>query len=173
MDALSEWLETSGGPVVVVPASRRSSWRGAGSADYRDACAVERYAGVMHRSSGSVLVLGDEPLRTATLVRRDGVAILRWIFAPDEETLVDAALHLDVARAPVAERIGFTPSESSLVLFDAADAGAAADALELHAPEGAIEVITHVIQDDARQVAFVLHRFARTSRIARHGEPSR
>lgn len=159
LSLVSRWLETTGGPFVVLPASRASSWRGAETDDYSDACRVEDYAGVLQRPWGDVLVLGDEPMRTATVHRPDGLVIVRWMYAPNAETLVHAALHLDVAHAPVAERVRFAPVDGLHLVLDAADAGDLAETIDVRVPEGATGIITHVVKDPGREVAFVLHRF--------------
>ena len=85
------WIESAGGPLVVLPRSLRSAWMGVAADDYDAACSVDGYLGLLRRPWGDALVLGDEPLRTSVVQRHDGLAIVRWRFAPGTSALMDAA----------------------------------------------------------------------------------
>ncbi|MBW5254631.1 hypothetical protein JGS39_37705 [Streptomyces sp. P01-B04] len=70
------WLDTEGGPFIVVPRTALPYWSGT-EGDYDRACEVTYFVGALELSDGSeALVLGDEPLSTAyfpehrVLVRR-------------------------------------------------------------------------------------------------------
>ncbi|MDX3771767.1 MULTISPECIES: Imm21 family immunity protein [unclassified Streptomyces] len=61
------WLETEGGPFIVVPRSALVHWLGT-EGDYDRACEVMDLVGVLALPDGAeALVLGDEPLSTAYL----------------------------------------------------------------------------------------------------------
>ncbi|MFJ8210556.1 Imm21 family immunity protein [Streptomyces sp. NPDC096033] len=70
------WLETEGGPFVVVPHTWLPHWSGRAGA-YDRACAVMDFVGVLALPGGAeTLVLGDEPLPTAYLPEHQ--VLVRW-----------------------------------------------------------------------------------------------
>src|SRR5689334_10734410 len=96
------WIESAGGPLAVLPTSNARFWRGIATDDYADACEIESCSGVLERPWGGVLVLNDEPLRTAVISSEEGCAILRWMYAPGAKALIQAAAKLDVdSKEPV------------------------------------------------------------------------
>ncbi|SCL45099.1 Immunity protein 21 [Micromonospora citrea] len=74
------WIDSSGGPLVVVPATALPAWRGVPDdfdpddldtwGDYGRACAVEGNAGVLRAGDAEALVLADEPAATTYLPER-------------------------------------------------------------------------------------------------------
>ncbi|MFF4869245.1 MULTISPECIES: Imm21 family immunity protein [unclassified Streptomyces] len=127
---MKNWVQSMGGPLVVVPLSGLREWSGCTEDgvlvgggevpdDYDRACAVEELAGVIE---GNVLVLGDEPATTRYLAGRR--AFVRWLGADSEEELVAAAeALLDDPRTPW-EECGVWETGGAAVLMDSADAGA-------------------------------------------------
>lgn len=92
-----EWVESGGGPLVVVPEAVLSSWSGADSeesvTDYDRACGVAGYAGLVAVGQAQALVLCDDPASTS-FIPEHGLFV-RWCAAESEEELlgsVDAAL---------------------------------------------------------------------------------
>ncbi|WP_026401024.1 Imm21 family immunity protein [Actinomadura rifamycini] len=90
------WVESGGGPLVVVPEALLVRWAGAEGdgpeetwGDYGRACAVDGYIGLVPVGAGHALVLGDEPATTTYLP--DERAFLRWSAADSEAALVAAA----------------------------------------------------------------------------------
>ncbi|MFD9409780.1 Imm21 family immunity protein [Streptomyces sp. NPDC059989] len=56
------WLETEGGPFIVVPRAALPHWSGP-EGDYDRACEVIDFVGVLELPDGAeALALGDEPL---------------------------------------------------------------------------------------------------------------
>ncbi|MFD4613102.1 immunity 21 family protein [Streptomyces sp. NPDC058451] len=115
-----EWVESEGGPLIVVPEVVLSSWSGADSdeseTDYDRACGVDGYAGLVAVGQSQALVLGDDPASTSFLPERG--LFVRWCAAESEEELlgsVDAAL-ADAAWEP--EQLWDVPGP--VVLFDSA-----------------------------------------------------
>ncbi len=96
------WVESLGGPLIVVPVSALASWGGctesglmAGDAttpdDYDRACAVDELAGVisLDEIGAQALVLADEPATSCYLPQHR--AFLRWLAADSEAGLRAAA----------------------------------------------------------------------------------
>ncbi|MEW1914083.1 Imm21 family immunity protein [Kitasatospora sp. NPDC085895] len=87
------WVESLGGPLIVVPEAVLEAWSGSAGDDYDRACAVEGFTGLIEVGSAQALVLGDEPASTAYLPER-GVFV-RWSAAESEEAMlagVDTAM---------------------------------------------------------------------------------
>ncbi|WP_406738219.1 immunity 21 family protein [Streptomyces sp. NBC_00853] len=87
---LVDWVESGGGPLVVVPAEALTRWEGADSegpeSDYDRACAVVGFTGLLAVGPSHVLVLGDEPSSTAFLPEYG--AFVRWVAAESEAELL-------------------------------------------------------------------------------------
>ena len=136
----SLWIESNGGPLLLLPEALLPSWsgtdapsdrdveatfrwQGSGPAsDYDRACDVQDYVGVIPVGAGSALVLGDEPLPTRWISTPDGGLLARWIFAES-----DAAAEQALTRIPAElswEPVGaFVVRSSPLRLIDSADGG--------------------------------------------------
>ncbi|MER5312789.1 Imm21 family immunity protein [Streptomyces sp. NPDC002773] len=129
---MSNWVESMGGPLVVVPVTVLRGWGGCTeegtilggtgeSDDYDLACAVEGLAGVIG-DGANVLVLADEPATTRFLPER--LAFVRWLGADSEEELVAAAEALLDAPDTSWEECGIWETDGPAVLMDSAEAGA-------------------------------------------------
>jgi hypothetical protein len=153
------WTESAGGPLVMMPRSKALSWKGVENGDYEEACQVEDYTGIIARTWGDVIVLNDEPLRTACLVRHDGVAVIRWMYAPSEKILLEVALALKMNEHQAAERLKIRLLNEPYVIFDSGRDGKDPDGLETELPATAQQLITYVVRDKANEVGFILHRF--------------
>jgi hypothetical protein len=157
----TEWIESAGGPLVVLPASVSADWKGVAADDYDEACGVEEYLGLLTREWGHVLVLGDEPLRTAVVKRPEGPAIVRWMYAPSAEELLDAALKVDLDAMRPVETITVGLRNGPYAIFDSGADGSSAKRLEFTPPPGARMIRTYVAKDDAKEIGMILHRFGR------------
>ncbi len=86
-----EWIESGGGPLIVVPEQALTSWQGCdfesttSDDDYGRACEVEGYLGVIPVGDAEALVLG-EPWST-TYVPEHG-CFVRWIGAGSEDAML-------------------------------------------------------------------------------------
>ncbi|MFE3159319.1 Imm21 family immunity protein [Streptomyces sp. NPDC059221] len=129
------WVESMGGPLIVVPVSALASWGGCtaesglvmGDAtapdDYDRACAVDDLAGVIPLDENGVqaLVLADEPATSCYLPQQR--AFLRWLAAESEAGLRAAADAVLADPATVWEECGTWVSDGPAVLMDSAEAG--------------------------------------------------
>ncbi|MFF9870011.1 Imm21 family immunity protein [Streptomyces sp. NPDC013953] len=86
-----EWIESGGGPLIVVPEQVLTSWQGCdfesttNDDDYGRACEVEGYLGVIPVAHAQALVLG-EPW-PATYVPKHGCFVC-WIAADSEDAML-------------------------------------------------------------------------------------
>ncbi len=129
------WVESMGGPLVVVPLSALAAWGGCtetgmvvGDAtapdDYDRACAVDGLVGAITVGEGGAqaLVLADEPATTCYLPEHR--AFLRWLAADSEAGLTAAAEAVLADPATVWEECGTWATDGPAVLMDSAEAGA-------------------------------------------------
>ncbi|WBP92064.1 Imm21 family immunity protein [Kitasatospora cathayae] len=152
------WLETEGGPFIVVPRDALSHWSGT-EGDYDRACEVVELVGVLALPGDvEALVLGDEPLSTAYLPEHR--VLVRWCYAESEEGVADIVL----AGLPTAEweEGPVLKTTGELVMFDAAyfgtEVGTLTDSTVLELGAGSYRVDSASIEPD-RLTSFRVHRF--------------
>ncbi|MGW7071054.1 Imm21 family immunity protein [Streptomyces sp. NPDC054855] len=135
------WVESMGGPLIVVPVSALSWWHGCTEAgevlgdpgiadDYDRACAVDGYAEAIPVGSdgATALVLGDEPAMTCYLPEHH--AFVRWLGADSEAGLLTAAEHAMADPGTEWEDCGVWETNGAAVLMDSAVAGGELTATE-------------------------------------------
>lgn len=83
-----EWVESSGGPLVVIPESVLSSWPGSDGDDYDRACEVDDWIGLVPVGEEVGLVLGGEPASTAFLPQHG--LFVRWCAAESEADFLES-----------------------------------------------------------------------------------
>ncbi|WP_203597823.1 Imm21 family immunity protein [Streptomyces sp. SID7909] len=133
-DSSPVWVESLGGPLIVIPVSALASWGGStesgliagdGTApdDYDRACAVDDLAGVipLGEKGGQALVLADEPATSCYVPQHR--TFLRWLAADSEAGLMAAADQVLADPATVWEECGTWVSDGPAVLMDSAEAG--------------------------------------------------
>ena len=162
------WIESAGGPLVLVPERSLGSWKGAdgphgGETHYESACAVADYLGLVPLQGGDAIVLGDEPLRTAWRPADAGGMLVRWIASPAEDD-VERALATLPEGLPWENVLDFHHAGGALMLFDAAVPGdeLPPDHLRLDLPAGrwTVGLSAYHPSDD---VALMLHRLSRSA----------
>ena len=154
----TEWIDSAGGPFVVIPRSASATWKGIAAEDYDEACGVENYLGLLHREWGDVLVLGDEPLSTTIIQRAEGPAIVRWMYAPTKDGVEDAALTVDLDKVRPVETLIVELRDEPYVIFDAAAEGAISERIEFVPPRGTRSIRTYVVRDNEKEIGMIVHR---------------
>ncbi|PBC66254.1 immunity protein 21 of polymorphic toxin system [Streptomyces sp. TLI_235] len=114
------WVESLGGPLVVVPEAVLGAWSGSAGDDYDRACAVEGFIGLIEVGSAQALVLGDEPASTAYLSVQN--VFVRWSAAESEEAMLASVEAAVRAASWESELLWQVPGP--VVLFDSAWTGA-------------------------------------------------
>ncbi|MGW6940436.1 Imm21 family immunity protein [Streptomyces xanthophaeus] len=152
------WLDTEGGPFVLVPQAALVHWTGT-EGDYDRACQVMDLLGVLELPDGAeALVLGGEPSTTAYLAEHR--VLVRWDYAETEEGVADVI----VAGLPAAEweEGPVLGTVGELVLFDAAyfgtEVGTLTDGAVLDLRAGSYRVDSASIEPDPL-TSFRVHRF--------------
>jgi hypothetical protein len=129
------WVESMGGPLIVIPISALQEWGGCTEAgmvlgdtddpdDYDRACAVDDLAAVIPigADGARALVLGDEPATTCYLPERR--VFLRWLAADSDAELLTVAETVLSDPKTVWEDCGVWETDGPAVLMDSAEAGA-------------------------------------------------
>ncbi|WP_248965913.1 Imm21 family immunity protein [Sphaerisporangium perillae] len=153
------WIETAGGPFVLVAINDAPSWTGY-RGDYEHACAVDGVTGVVGfgdiGTKKTALVIWDEPLRTAYLPER--ATFVQWMYADSEDwllRLVDTEFSSAVWEdGPIVEL------QDVETLFDSATPGVElieSDFLEIRMEAGMYQVQTADIESGDRRAARI-HR---------------
>ncbi|MEV8395185.1 MULTISPECIES: Imm21 family immunity protein [unclassified Streptomyces] len=128
------WVQSMGGPLIVIPASAVDQWGGCTENgiivggtevpdDYDRACDVESWAGIIDvGAEASGLVLADEPATTCYLSEQN--VFVRWLAADSDAELLEAAKAVLDDPATDWEDCGVWETDESAVLLDSAVAGA-------------------------------------------------
>ncbi|MGK4596016.1 Imm21 family immunity protein [Amycolatopsis sp. w19] len=119
------WVESLGGPLIVVPVSVLAHWKGSlegGEDDYDRACAVNALAGTLPIGGATGLVLGDEPAATCYLPEHR--AFLRWLAADSDDELRTEAERILADPVTLWEDCGSWETDGPAILMDSVTAGA-------------------------------------------------
>ncbi len=155
------WIESTGGPLIVVPRACSAEWKGITNSDYDEACGVTGYLNVLNRHWGQVLVLGDEPMSTCVIQRPEGLAVVRWMYGPSEGELLNVALTADLDGLIPVESLRVTLRAEPYVILDSSDVGSRAESIEFTLHEGVDVIRTYRVKDEAREVWLILHSLGR------------
>ncbi|GAA2342851.1 Imm21 family immunity protein [Dactylosporangium salmoneum] len=159
------WIDTTGGPLVVVPASALPHWHGTGDfftansdsddwGDYGRACAVAGYAGLISVGDVQALVLADEPAATTYLAGRR--AFVRWIYARSEADLI--RLVPQAIESACWEPVGDWVVVEAAEMFDSTLAGTdrqAGSRLTISVEPGTYQVRTAYVEPDPETVMVI------------------
>jgi hypothetical protein len=116
---------------------------------------VDEYAGVVKWRGHDVLVLGDEPLQTAMRVTPRGVVLIRWMYSPDEASILKC-MDPDEWGAPV-EEVEWVLKSAEHVLFDSAAKGSLVqDWIDVPLRVGNHRIATYVVRP-SKDVGGVIH----------------
>jgi hypothetical protein len=133
------WIETTGGPHLLIADEQLRHWRGiegwrdhrdpSDTSDYARACRVMTWLGLIPCHQGSAIVLSGDDGDIAWYAdgQGDGGFLVQWIGA-DDEGLIEPALHTPKLRDDLAssgaEQLGFeTGASGAMWLIDASDRG--------------------------------------------------
>ena len=151
------WVESAGGPLVLVPCSDVLRWLGAHAGDYDEACSVDDYAGKLQRVWGEVVVLGDEPMRSTFVHPAGEIRIIRWRYAPGEALALQVAETVALDSGAAVERLPVVVKNEPYLLFDSARSGREADGITVRL-EAAFHVLATYLVNQG-DVGLVVHRF--------------
>jgi Immunity protein 21 len=153
------WIQTTGGPLVLLPQIGQEAWGGAEgvASDYDKACRVSDYLGVVDFRGQLALVLGDEPHQATILACIGEQLIVRWVYAQNANAIVERVC---AGRwgLPV-EVLAWSAQESDFVLRDSALPGRVLGTqLEVSLPTGNYCIETYAIKE--AEVSAIIHRLS-------------
>jgi hypothetical protein len=159
-----QWLDTGGGPYVLVRQADLGAWGGirsnGGVSDFARACDVDDYIGIIDLDEDRALVLGDDPFPTAFMPAPalGGGYFLRWLWGDDEEDAV-SAVHRLRPEDWTAEDLVFDAGDGRLSLFDSVHPGESAPRrLDIRMGPGRYAVATANVQPHPN-LCLMVHRF--------------
>lgn len=149
---LSDWINSSGGPLVVVEEAQALLWHGSNGnpSDYDLACQFSDYASKLALHGTDTLVLGDEPLQTAVATSDSRQLIVRWKWADSEADVRVAIEKIDFSTVNFIEKLTINWTNQLLVMFDAADTFDPTHCLRFSTHSGINEVSTFICQPTSR-----------------------
>ncbi|MBX3190177.1 MAG: hypothetical protein KF819_24330 [Labilithrix sp.] len=160
-EASHVWVCPRGpGPLVMVRKALLASWRGVNASgtdrsDYARACGAGEI-GAIEVKGGTVLVFGDDPLRTTWIARPRGGVLVRWVTAKDEAGAL-AALDAGADSTWMPTGCTFSTAGGEHQLFDAAEVGAepSDERVKLELLAGEYDIATAVLdRGDATVIAY-------------------
>ncbi|MDX3418982.1 Imm21 family immunity protein [Streptomyces sp. MD20-1-1] len=126
------WVESAGGPVIVMEESLRNLWGGYANFDYENACKVDGYAGLVTFGKPSApvtgLVINDIPAPTAFM--KEYRSIVQWISSPSDARFVEAVRE-GIGSVGMWDEGPIVRVNGPLAIFDAALPGIEASTDEL------------------------------------------
>ncbi len=125
---LSKWIESDGGPLILLEKSSSNLWSGHSQTDrslnitdYDRACQIEDYLGLLDVGNSKALVLNDEPLSTAYWkINSEIIVLVRWVYAREESEIPDILTQAPEIDTWENTGIKITFSTEALILFDSA-----------------------------------------------------
>lgn len=158
-----EWVESQGGPVILLPTRLLPEWGGADRAgaspwgrsapesDYGRACSAGGSPAIVQVAHGQGLVIGGEPLPITAVPSADGWALVRWVFADSDDDVAAALSELDPATFSAVEGVALSGGEE-FRLFDAAMPGddIVGTSLSLDLGPGPLHVYTSELHPSGR-----------------------
>lgn len=160
------WIESAGGPLLLLEENLLPFWRGCFSdsddalTDYDRACDVNDYIGAIDVNSRQAIILGDEPLSTAwwSSANKKQSFLVRWDYAENETAVIESLKNLPKISWQKTD-IEFQVKEGKLILFDSACSGSDVDdclRIEIQKARYSIETL-HYKPDN--QTSLILYRF--------------
>ena len=173
----THWINSNGGPYILASNHAASLWRATNGIsadnndehanDYRRACEINGYAGVIQSDDRSILVIDDLPSDLAVYLNTDTEAVLvKWVGAESDEKIW-AALDAEMEFPFQILDFYFQITDSELVIFDSselfADVGENKLLLKLSPGAYSVEVLNYEPHDQLILQLFRLRRFLSTT----------
>jgi hypothetical protein len=160
-----DWIETQGpplcGPVNTVRLwmGREGSSIGNSASDFDRACQVLEYAERLQCGDGDVLVLGDEPLRSALILLDQHPLIARWWSCTSGDAAEKALGTIPSQLPNLSHSLSITVDSYALAMIDSAHrAEIDNDCRLVSVANGDYQVTTEVYERPG-EFRFLLHRF--------------
>jgi hypothetical protein len=158
-----QWIETGGGPLILVARQHLAEWRGVArrptddASDYDRACEVTEDVAAICIGDIEVIIFGDEPFRTTWLPDEAGGLVARWVYADSEDAVAE---FLSAGNFKVLGKTGVSfTTPGDCLLFDSAEPG---DDIRGYKLEVALRPGTYAVRsalvNPSAEVRLLLHR---------------
>lgn len=163
---LTEWIESTGGPLLLLEKELLPYWHGisrssATMTDYDRACKIADFVGAIKVGPGSGVILGEEPLSTTWWQSPHllNSFLVRWVCAENEERVRAALSSLPRDIRCEATEVKLEAFNGELILFDSACCGTDIDDyLTIEIPRGRYAIETLHFEPN-HELSLILHRF--------------
>jgi hypothetical protein len=162
-----KWLESDGGPLVLIPASVLTQWRGSGierydPVDYDMACSIRDFVGLLDFRTKKILVFGDEPTPAIVTTMFGEPCVIRWFACESQELAEKVISSIPRALPEFAKALRCEILEEEHLLFDAALPGMLTEgASHKLLLERGTYLVTTEPYCDTKNYDFLVHRFKR------------
>ncbi|GEM_PF-1307208 len=180
MDKLN-WIESSGGPLVLISDREAGFWSGIlktdkylvnieeesedflnpDETDYGKACMINNYLGLVKIHNEDVLIVADEPMLTTFFVISQKPVLARWIYGENKTDVNNFLMHIELNLIENWEfefRINFFSDKQ--FLFDSADSfdSKTKHYLEANIKKGCYKILTALYEPNDK-TKLLLHKF--------------
>lgn len=153
---MEDWIESKGSPFIIMDKKNAKKWTGL-EHDYKIACSVVDYIGIININNYNALVLGDESMPIKLIFHEDCIYILRWMYATDNN-YINKILKNDLTTLPIIEEIQINWESYELVLFDSVDTLEEADNIIQFAIKNKHCLVKTFHYEDA-DASLIIHQF--------------
>ena len=169
-----KWIQSSGGPLVLIERRLMPIWRGVfgyseedrtdtttSTTDYEIACSIKEYIGVIDTPKIKAIILGDMPLSTAVW-RSRGISFLVRAFYMENGADINAIMnnYIEYVDKNIIELTKIYIEFGDLIIFDSALSGQSKsfDSLNFPMAAGNYNVITCAYQPN-KETSLLIHEF--------------
>lgn len=156
------WLNSEGGPLVMLSAAQAGIWKGALNSNHYDlACDVEDYLSVLNVENQLIIVLGDEPLPTCSLSSGEHLFIIRCYWIDDEENFCNyfEKIKEQYTNLELLEKKLIETNDTKWVVFDSAyTIFDSKEKINVILPDSQCEISTYKYEEE--KASFLIHVFA-------------
>lgn len=155
------WVNSEGGPLVILPKMQADFWKGSLLTDHYDLiCHVEDYLSILTIDGCMVIVLGDEPLETCALTDNNRLFLIRCYWLDDEENFYSyfEKIRSRYVDLEVIEQTEIKANDKQWVIFDGAyTIDDAQEKLYITLPNTQCKINTYKYQEE--KASFLIHIF--------------
>ena len=159
----SKWIESSGGPFVIIEKKFAPLWRGTNGhpSDFDLACRTSNYIEEISTTNTTALILGDEPLRTLVAYSEDHNLIVRWRWATSEEDVLSKIQSISFPKK-CKDQIDVNFFTDNLEIFDSASTYSEAESINLKINTGKNTIKTFDYSPNP-ETSLLIHKISKTA----------
>ncbi|WP_455928599.1 Imm21 family immunity protein [Pseudomonas fluorescens] len=159
----SDWIESSGGPLVVIENHLAPLWGGTNGhpSDFDLACDTVNYIELVSTQKVTALIMGDEPLRTIAAHSDDHTLIVRWRWAKSEQDVLKEIQNVQFP-STYDEHLDIILPSGALTIFDSATQYSETEAIHLKTHPGKNTIQTFTYSPNP-ETSLLIHKISKSS----------